>query len=439
MGDPLGAALGAAGNVLGSITNAISQKKARKQQERQYQQSFKENQRQYDTSLAEDQRQFDASLAEQQRQFDAGLEYNSASAQKARFEEAGINPYIAMSGAGATSASMSSGGSTGSPGATSVNGGSIPTQDIGSMLGAAGEAYQQGMVNDANIRNINSQTEGNELDNDIKQIQLRYEDGNQQLLREINDYIAAGKHEEVKWLRNSYDKRMELMNIEVDIKSQEKVFNDLNNRITQFNADVLPIQWTVGLKEVLSNINLNDKKAQEALSAITLNHANANKAVKEAGWFSQLSKNLKIEEGILIEQFISQCFPSLIAFERGSIDYEALMSDEGQDLLKTIAPLKLEDESSSAIMSHWSQQNVYNVLKDRSSKKDDGVNNPYGTQSKYGYFPDKGTKYSSYNILEYGSMGYFAEFWQRCADNRLGKWNATANIIGAVGSAARGH
>ena len=66
------------------------------------------NERMLDKQIAYNREAFDAEVANQWKMFEAENEYNSASAQRQRLEEAGLNPYLMMDGGSAGTASGSS-------------------------------------------------------------------------------------------------------------------------------------------------------------------------------------------------------------------------------------------------------------------------------------------------------------------------------------------
>lgn len=65
------------------------------------------NERMLDKQIAYNREAFDAEVANQWKMFEAENEYNSASAQRQRLEEAGLNPYVMMDGGNAGTASGS--------------------------------------------------------------------------------------------------------------------------------------------------------------------------------------------------------------------------------------------------------------------------------------------------------------------------------------------
>lgn len=111
----IGAAIGAAGALAGGIVNQIGNNK-QGDKNRKHQLEMQRIQNEWASSESQASRDFAKSM------FDATNEWNSAKNQRARLEEAGLNPYLMMNGgsagtASSTSASTLSGasGSGGSP------------------------------------------------------------------------------------------------------------------------------------------------------------------------------------------------------------------------------------------------------------------------------------------------------------------------------------
>lgn len=133
------------GQVASSVGNAISTNKTNK------------------TNMAINQmnNEFNAAEAEKSRQFQLDMwnrenEYNSASSQRQRLSEAGLNPYLMMNGGNAGIAS--SAGST-SP-ATAAPPLSMQRQDftgIGNILSSALQISNQSKLTDAQVQNLQGQ------------------------------------------------------------------------------------------------------------------------------------------------------------------------------------------------------------------------------------------------------------------------------------------
>ena len=133
------------GQVASSIGNAVSTNKTNK------------------TNMAINQmnNEFNAAEAEKARQFQLDMwnktnEYNSASAQRSRLEEAGLNPYLMMSG-GSAGTAQSSGSSAPASAAPPL---SMQRQDFSGLSGALSSALQianQTKETNANVQTLQSQ------------------------------------------------------------------------------------------------------------------------------------------------------------------------------------------------------------------------------------------------------------------------------------------
>lgn len=170
----LGSGLLSAGtSVLGGILGSIGQKKANET-------NMKINQMNNEFN----ERMLDKQLAFQEDMWNKTNEYNTAANQRKRLEEAGLNPYLMMSGGNAGTATAMSGGSASAASP-------IPMQN---QMGAAlqGASSFGSLANDvalsaSEISNKNSLTMGNIINNDF----LR--ERNRATLDEIYSRIQANK------------------------------------------------------------------------------------------------------------------------------------------------------------------------------------------------------------------------------------------------------
>lgn len=133
------------GDIVSSIGNAVSTNKTNK------------------TNMAINQmnNDFNAAEAEKARQFQLDMwnktnEYNSASAQRSRLEEAGLNPYLMMNG-GSAGAAQSAGSSSPASATPPL---SMQRQDflgISNTLSSALQIANQSKVADAQVQNLQGQ------------------------------------------------------------------------------------------------------------------------------------------------------------------------------------------------------------------------------------------------------------------------------------------
>lgn len=143
---PLGdAAIGAIGSgvsgLFGMIGSAVASKRALQAQRETNQMNYRINQMNNAFNAQQAQKQMDFSLDMWNKQ----NEYNTASAQRKRLEDAGLNPYMMMDGgsAGTASSQMStSAASAASPIPMQANGAISAAQSIGQGIGQVGNAVR---------------------------------------------------------------------------------------------------------------------------------------------------------------------------------------------------------------------------------------------------------------------------------------------------------
>lgn len=128
----IGAAIGAVGSLAGNVVNAIGNNR-QGSKNRKHQLEMQRIQNEWASSESQKSRDFAKSM------FDATNEWNSAKNQRARLEEAGLNPYLMMSGGSAGSASSTSANSvSGSSGSGGTPYQYTPTNVIGDVASFAG-------------------------------------------------------------------------------------------------------------------------------------------------------------------------------------------------------------------------------------------------------------------------------------------------------------
>lgn len=155
--------IGIGGSIASSGLNYKAQQEANKtnmaiaQMNNEFNAAEAEKNRQFQSDI------YDKSVENQWNMFDATNEYNSASNQRKRLEEAGINPSIAMSGANSGTASAV-GGTSSPSGAQASSSGlphvSAPMFDMGGIrdaLSSAIELDNSVKANNANIAYLNAQ------------------------------------------------------------------------------------------------------------------------------------------------------------------------------------------------------------------------------------------------------------------------------------------
>ena len=148
----IGSLISAGSSLVGGIINGIGQKKTNEM-------NMKINQMNNEFN----ERMLDKQLAYQEQMWNKTNEYNSASNQRARLEEAGLNPYMMMSGGNAGTATSQSGGSASAASPISMqNAGAAAVQGM-SQVGQF--ATQVGLAK-AEIANKQEATIGQQMAND---------------------------------------------------------------------------------------------------------------------------------------------------------------------------------------------------------------------------------------------------------------------------------
>lgn len=270
------ALLNSGSSLLGSISGAIGQNKlVNKQIEAQKQ----ENQlnREYNLMLARQQNQWN--LEQWQREND----YNSPTSQMARLRAAGLNPDL-MYGQGTT------GNSAGSPEMTS--GAPSEPNDMSAMLSKRSfgqtmqqilDREQQRRMNEAqieaikaNTNKVNSETQGQDIDNAIQQIRLgneaKFQDQtlkNMQAVEKMTDAQAQSYLQSVV----ESNKRIEKMGVEMG--SLRVAMDNVS-----FEQEMKVREYILHSKEVDSIIQSNLASAKNSLASANLSNTQAMEITK---------------------------------------------------------------------------------------------------------------------------------------------------------------
>lgn len=169
--------------------------------------------------------------------FNATNEYNSASAQRQRFESAGLNPYIMMSGGSAGSASSTSMPSGASPSAQGVT---PPTAtpysaDYSSLVQGLGQAAD--IISSSSKRKVENATADN----------LRIE-GKYKAAKTMAEIISLRTDAKTKEGRLALDKL--IYSIDKDLKSSQMAVNSENIANMQAQRKLINIQTLMADKQL---------------------------------------------------------------------------------------------------------------------------------------------------------------------------------------------
>lgn len=259
MGPLLGAAIGAAGSVLGSLIGGGSQAAAqRRANETNLQIARETNAQNY--RIFQEQQQFN------ENQFNRWLDYSTPAAQRQRYEDAGINPYMAVGQLqnGTPSSALTSANSAPMQGAQVQ-----PVQGLGDALQnsierAAGVFSSIiSSTSDADLKG--SQKTGTDIDNVTRGRQ------NEANIQKTN--AETGKtgaefrrtEQENSFFDSTLEQRKELMNISVDTAKKQKELLDQQVFQAQLQNSMSNIDLGIAskYKEVMFKQNLANMLAQE--------------------------------------------------------------------------------------------------------------------------------------------------------------------------------
>lgn len=324
-----GAVLGAGASVAGSVMNKNSVNRANEtnmqiaQMNNEWSEKMAEKQMKYNTEMNEKQFGQAKELQSIQNQFQSDMwnktnEYNSAVAQRERLEQAGLNPYLMMSGGSAgsatgmngSSASAPSAGSVGlpSPSQVSVQAPQYDFSSVGSSLIAGLDMYNKLKLGSAQADNVG-------IDTSLKRVDLQYK--GMQIMRDLANKAAE----------------------ERNINARTKTLNQLREleKGQMVASTNYMIQQTENLKETMKGVVI-----QNCMDYLTLKNMpteialkNANLAASTAFMVSQRALSEKqaineIKKGLILDSQARQ--------EKITADYAERMArslyDQAQSTLR---------------------------------------------------------------------------------------------------------
>jgi hypothetical protein len=260
----------------------------------------------YQLQAARETNQTNRDIAEQNNKFNERMwnlqnEYNSPVMQRARFEAAGLNPYLMMNGGNAGVAESAPSADTSGTQVTPDVGSTIAGgyQAMGNSISAAASQIaqmsyqndlQQANVNKTNAeaQNANLQNQYDSLRNDFATAQFLVDLRLKQKQGDISDYEAT-------YLRDSLQDRLDsakfqnsLTGSQASYYSQMAGLVDVQRQIEQTNLDWLPQEKRAALAATLQNI-------QSMVSEMHLNYAQAKNA------YAMSALNFASEAGLRID------------------------------------------------------------------------------------------------------------------------------------------
>lgn len=321
------ALIGAGASLLGNIFGSKSQSDTNKtnlqiaQMNNEYNERMFNKQLEYNQDMFNQQIEYDQKKMEQQNNFNARMQneaigaqqvYNSAKAQRARLEAAGLNPYLMMSGGNAGTASAVS-GSSGTGGSPSPMGVNAPTASPAVMQafrpdfsGVTGviqtllDIQAQKGVREAQASSLGEQASGFKIENKYKAEKLLWEIYNSKA-----DYNLKNSQEA---LNNMSFARMQAMFSSDVSKAQREADN------AQFTGELIraqtawqQLQGLLGAKElkyydqkVLQELAIMSAQQYSLVAAGKASEAQARQAIENA------LNLVEQREGIKVDNYVKQ-------------------------------------------------------------------------------------------------------------------------------------
>ena len=229
-----------------------------------------------------------------ERMVDKMNDWNSAKNQRARLEEAGLNPYLMLDGGSAGTATTAPTADTSSVQSAPDVGSTIASgaQQLGSSISSAASQISQQVYNsslqEANVRKANADASSSEQDALLKGIESQF--AAQRFLLDLKLKEMQGKvsEQDYHYLRDSMQDRLDSVKFQNTLTgSQSSYYNqmaglvDVQRQIEKTNLDWLPREKQAGLAATLQNVrtmvsqmHLNYAQAKNAYAMAALNYAN---------------------------------------------------------------------------------------------------------------------------------------------------------------------
>lgn len=228
-----------------------------------------------------------------ERMVDKMNDWNSAKNQRARLEEAGLNPYLMLDGGSAGTATTAPTADTSSVQSAPDVGSTIASgaQQFGSSISSAASQISQQVYNsslqEANVRKANADASSSEQDALLKGIESQF--AAQRFLLDLKLKEMQGKvsEQDYYYLRDSMQDRLDSVKFQNTLTgSQSSYYNqmaglvDVQRQIEKTNLDWLPREKQAGLAATLQNVrtmvsqmHLNYAQAKNAYAMAALNYA----------------------------------------------------------------------------------------------------------------------------------------------------------------------
>lgn len=247
----LGAAgISAGGSLLGSLLGIGNQNSVIKAQQRMQREAM-----QWQTGERVATQQYNTDMWNKQN------EYNTASAQRQRLEDAGLNPYLMMSGGDAGSASSVTGSYTGAPSSPNYQ-----AYDIGGNVQSAfrqiGDQLYNMQLNRSQVDKNKSESEKARFDALLAAAQTK-----------DSDTFREARLLNLRSQQQNIDQDTHLKEEETNLRHSQYIYQNLDNSAKSILNKYLDAQQQAQLMGIITSINeaytrmdLNRAKAKEALA-----------------------------------------------------------------------------------------------------------------------------------------------------------------------------
>ena len=304
---------------------------------------------------------------------DAQNRYNLPTAQRQRFEDAGINPYLAMS-------NISSGSQQSAMSAPSSPQNNPINIDPSNMI----NAITQYNVGDAQAALLQSQKQSQDIDNRYKEEELQ--------AKIARDKAAAGKDDADRDFTNGW--KSWKTKAEIDYINSQRKFTDIQ-------ADWFPSYQNMTIGELESRIGYNKAKTDESKAQKGLIEANTKKVKFDLDFAKKWQGKIVQSE---IDKNYSETFAAYYNADTGrmnaitsrmSVNQQAnLIAAQTMESYARYGKVKLETWQAKKMFKYVKAQAIKDIKK-RQAEIDNLNVNTKKTDTERSYIPyDKGFNYS---------------------------------------------
>lgn len=227
--------------------------------------------------------------------WNATNQYNSASAQRQRLEDAGLNPYMMMEGGNAGTASSSSAPSHNQPQQVPMQAGRVDpyyvplsnsAQDVQNVIGAVGQLADVQLKRQQEIgMGIQNQYMAQKAAAEIANILADSSNKRARTVgQNIMNYVAQNTSQ---YTIEAAKKQPGFLDAQISNLQSQAAFNDANKELALMRSKQMPYELWLKAQDVLSQVDLRDKQgrlvsAQEAesRSRTALNKLEAEQRIK---------------------------------------------------------------------------------------------------------------------------------------------------------------